>query len=253
MNEDRNKKKKKKGKSKKDDDFPDENDDFPDENDDFSDKDDDDIHDGEEQKELMKKMFEMFGKSFSGKIHNKDFFNLDLNKIIRDLLKQMKFDPRQFQNMKNIDNKELQKIFRENAGKIKMKGPMVFGFNMKIGKDGMPVIDSFGNVKPKQYGATEIKNVREPLIDVIDDDEDELIVVAEIPGVLKENIEIKANERSITIIGYNEEKEPKYDTTIDLPCRINPDHAQASLKNGILEVKLQKDKEDQKSKKISVE
>jgi HSP20 family protein len=85
------------------------------------------------------------------------------------------------------------------------------------------------------------------------DEEKEVIVVAEIPGCVKENIELKATESSLTIIACDEEDVRKYNSTIDLPSNINPDHARARYQNGILEVKLEKVLGKHKGKKISVD
>jgi HSP20 family protein len=85
------------------------------------------------------------------------------------------------------------------------------------------------------------------------EEEEEIVVVAEIPGCIKENIELKATESSLTIIACDEEDARKYNTTVDLPTNINPDYAKARYRNGILEVKLQKVKGRHKGKKISVD
>lgn len=222
---------------------------------------------GEEFNDMKNSLNKYFAKFMPNMDFNKIFsqifrqFNIDpsqmpdqaeLNRMFKELLGNMKFDPTKLPN-----SDELQKMMKNNQGKKKTLGPFVFGVNMKVGKDGKLKFDSFGNVKQKQFGETEVKEVRSPMVDIIDNEEEEdLIVVAEVPGVLKKNIELKANERSITIIAneVNEENgslTPKYETTVELPCSINPDHAQASLKNGILEIKLKK--KANTGKNISVE
>ncbi len=221
---------------------------------------------GEEFNDMKNSLNKYFSKNMPNMDFNKIFsqifrqFNIDpskmpdqaeLNRMFRDLLGKMKFDPTKLPN-----SEELKKMMKNNQGKATIRGPFVFGVNMKLGKDGKLKFDSFGNVKQKQHGETEVKEVRSPMIDIIDNEEEDLIVVAEVPGVLKKNIELKANERSITIIAneVNEENgklTPKYETTVELPCSINPDHAQASLKNGILEIKLKK--KAKTGRKISVE
>jgi HSP20 family protein len=98
----------------------------------------------------------------------------------------------------------------------------------------------------------EVKETREPLTDIIEE-ENEIIVVAEMPGCIKEKIELKATYNSITIIGHDEEGTKKFETTLDLPSKINPDRAKANFKNGILEIKLQKLNSQSNGKKINID
>ncbi|MFA5033310.1 MAG: Hsp20/alpha crystallin family protein [bacterium] len=97
------------------------------------------------------------------------------------------------------------------------------------------------------------------------DKEDHLLLRAEVPGLKKENLEISASEDSVTIKGErkqaSEEKgenyyrvERKFGTflrTIGLPVEIKPDMIDATLKDGILEIKMPK-KEIKKSKKVQI-
>ena len=88
-----------------------------------------------------------------------------------------------------------------------------------------------------------------PLVEVNEQD-DQIILIAEMPGVTKEDIELKSTNYSMTIstkknvIGRNYYKE------IDLPSAIDPNYAKARYQNGILEVKLKKIEEQQKKIKI---
>lgn len=97
------------------------------------------------------------------------------------------------------------------------------------------------------------------------DKEDHLLLRAEVPGLKKENIEISASENSVTIKGerkqISEEKGENYyraerklgtfSRTINLPVEIKPDVIDATLKDGILEIKMPK-KEIKKSKKVQI-
>ena len=127
----------------------------------------------------------------------------------------------------------------------------MYGFNVGIGPDGNPTVDSFGNIKPKPYsGKPEVQKARIPLVEVQELD-DQIIVIAEMPGILKNEIELKATTNSLTISTKPSTSGRKYYKEIDLPVSINSDYAKARYTNGILEIKLKK--VDEKHKNIQVE
>jgi len=157
------------------------------------------------------------------------------------------------ENMMRIFD-EARKISKKNVGK---EGPFIYGFSMRIGPDGKPHIEEFGNIpETKGSSATLELSQREPLTDVIEGDE-EISVVAEIPGVEKEdiNLEVSEDERSL-IIDVDTPKR-KYHKELELPCKVKSDSAKATYKNGVLEVKLkraeEKKKEEKKGIRINVE
>ncbi|MEM2421408.1 MAG: Hsp20/alpha crystallin family protein [Acidilobaceae archaeon] len=93
----------------------------------------------------------------------------------------------------------------------------------------------------------------EPLVDVIERD-DEVWVIADVPGVSREDIDVRVTEREVTIKAYSSER--KYYKTIDLPVEVNPETAKASYRNGVLEIKIKKKKgggEGGKGFKVTVE
>ncbi len=61
-------------------------------------------------------------------------------------------------------------------------------------------------------------------------------MVAEVPGVSKDDIEIKVKPKQLIIKAKG--KDRKYYKTIDLPKEVIPEKAKASYKNGVLEVRL---------------
>ncbi len=115
-------------------------------------------------------------------------------------------------------------------------GPYYYGVRITIGPDGVPKVEEFGNIK-RVGGRPIVTEEAEPLVDVIDQD-DEIIVVAELPGVDKNKIKVRATEEKLII---NAENHRKYHKVIDLPAKINPNTAKASYRNGVLEVKLKKE------------
>ncbi len=151
-----------------------------------------------------------------------------LNKFMKQFLKN--FNPEALgKNWKDIE-----KQMRE-GGPIR---PAVFGFNIGLGPDGKPTFQNFGNVKQKE-GKPEVNEVRDPLVDIVEEGE-ELIVVAEVPGVKKEDITLSATETTLSIQAKSQDKERNYEKVVNLPAKINPNIAKARYTNGILEVRLQK-------------
>ncbi|MGX2039005.1 Hsp20/alpha crystallin family protein [Methylocaldum sp. MU1018] len=94
---------------------------------------------------------------------------------------------------------------------------------------------------------------RVPRVDVIDR-EQELAVRAELPGVVKENLDVSLQDNSLTIraTAQHEEKEEKgqyyrrelsrgeFQRTVRLPCRVEGDKTKASFKDGVLELTIPK-------------
>ncbi len=124
---------------------------------------------------------------------------------------------------------EIYKHMEENPS------PFVYGFTMRIGPDGKPRIEEFGNV-PKM-GFRELEGYREPLVDV-SEDEKYVYVTAEIPGVEKEQIDLQVNEETLTI--KVDVPERKYYKVVDLPEPVKPETAKATYKNGLLDVTIEK-------------
>jgi HSP20 family protein len=128
---------------------------------------------------------------------------------------------------------------------IKEMGPFVYGYSMILGSDGKPVIREFGNVKPSTkstfFGmpkpSLEIKNEREPLVDIMDEN-DNIKIVAELPGVNKSDINLNCTENAVTISVDTPKR--KYYKEIELPAEVDSKNAKASYINGVLELTLPK-------------
>ena len=149
-------------------------------------------------------------------------------------------------NMQNLSPEELRKEFMKIS---KGRDPIIYGFKVGVGPNG-PVIDSFGNVKKEPYsGKPKVDETREPLTEV-NEEEEQIIVVSEMPGVTKEDISLKATNRSLTISTQGGKSGRAYFKEIDLPAAVNSDFAKARYTNGILEVKLKKKSEKHTNIKI---
>jgi HSP20 family protein len=115
-------------------------------------------------------------------------------------------------------------------------GPIVYGYSVTIGPDGKPVIREFGNVKKGEGPAWKsIQDKREPLIDIVTSD-NVLRVIAELPGVNKEDIDITMNGRSLAISVDTPNR--KYHKELDLPVEVDPNGAKSTYNNGVLEVTM---------------
>ncbi len=141
---------------------------------------------------------------------------------------------------------------------VKQYGPFVYGYSMSIGPDGKPNVQEFGNVKPSrrpgafgiQQPALEPKETREPLVDVINE-QAQVRVVAELPGVEKSDIKTSINEDQLTI--KVDSSTQKYYKEVKLPTGVDPDSSKASYNNGVLEITLRKLQPRPKGKEIKID
>ena len=142
---------------------------------------------------------------------------------------------------------EIAQELEESGGEIKKEGEIdlgnlkkgmkgVFGFSVKSAVGGKPVVEPFGNIKRTPKGPT-IEKEREPITDIFDE-EDEIIVMAEMPGINADDIKLDLKEDILDISAQNEDR--KYHKEVLLPGKIQAETLQSSYKNGILEIKMKK-------------
>jgi len=99
----------------------------------------------------------------------------------------------------------------------------------------------YGNVDfdvNRQFASPEREDAgttTETHVDVQEDDE-EIRVVADLPGVSDDDIDVKCDGRTLWITAQGERRE--YDEQIRLPAEVNELTATAAYNNGILEVTL---------------
>jgi len=130
----------------------------------------------------------------------------------------------------------MHKAFATSSKRKGLYGPYVYGFSMSLGPDGKPVIREFGNMRKSRFGP-EIRDEREPLVDIMEEDAD-VVVVAELPGVERDDIALHTT-RDELVISVDAPKR-RFHKELRLPARVEPDSAQTSYKNGVLEVRLKK-------------
>lgn len=179
------------------------------------------------------------------------WFFRDIDEMFREI---EEFMEREFRELSKRVPKDLVRERRRPDGSvIREWGPFVYGYSMTIGPDGKPKIREFGNIKPGVrpgrlgFGrpSFDIREEREPLVDVIVTD-GEVKVIAELPGVEKEDINLHGTEDTLTISVDTAER--KYYREVDLPVKVDPKKAKSSYKNGVLEVTLPAKKEEEKPK-----
>src|SRR5215204_5786545 len=130
--------------------------------------------------------------------------------------------------------RDVEKMMQEAFKNVEQQVPKNLVKERKL--DDGSVVRKFGNIDafPNILGGNlTVKEEREPLVDIIKSP-DELRVVAEVPGVNKEDLRLRADENSLTIESVT--GQPRYHKRVELPETVDSTSAKSSYKNGILEV-----------------
>jgi HSP20 family protein len=134
-----------------------------------------------------------------------------------------------------MENGQYEKQGEFNVQGLGEKARGVYGVSVKMGTGGKPTVQSFGNIHPTAKGP-EVTEVREPLIDVFDEDK-EVLVVAELPGAQGPEIVVTVKNRKLTIEAKGTHR---YAKTIELPAKVQPEPSRKVYRNGLLEVRFAK-------------
>ena len=122
--------------------------------------------------------------------------------------------------------------------KGKVRG--VYGFSVKtaLGQQGEHElkIEPFGNISRKPSGETVVEDVREPLADVYEE-EDHVLVLAEIPGVSKKDVQLELAGNRLTIRARRGEK--RYLKDVQLPQSFTEEKMHWECANGILKIRFE--------------
>jgi len=128
----------------------------------------------------------------------------------------------------------------ERGGDIKglpRRAKGVYGVSIRT-LAGKPVIETFGNIRETAKGPV-VEEVREPIVDVFDE-EDHILVIAELPGVSEDKIKIEVDGDILNLTASDTDK--KYAKEILLPSKVKPPSLKTTYKNGIFEIKLDKER-----------
>jgi HSP20 family protein len=85
----------------------------------------------------------------------------------------------------------------------------------------------------RETGEKRYLDIRKPLIDVLEAEET-VHIIAEMPGIEKENIVLNATDLILDIETID--GNPKYSERVEMPVKVDPQSAKATYKNGVLEV-----------------
>lgn len=114
----------------------------------------------------------------------------------------------------------------------------VYGVSIKtgLGDQGQEEVkvEPFGNIRPQPSGEPVVDETREPLVDVHEED-DHVLVLAEIPGVSKENVELDLSGDRLSI--FAKRGEVTYRKEIELPEKFPEDKMAWECRNGILKIR----------------
>ncbi len=174
------------------------------------------------------------------RIFGDDFFGFD-----RDFERMREEMERLMEGMMSrVPSEDFEKLAKKPTGGV-------YGVSIRIGPEGKPVIREFGNVKPEAGGGENapISDEREPLVDIIEGKND-IIVIAELPGVEKRDIFVSGEGRELVIDVKTAER--KYYKELDLPHSADFANAKAKYNNGVLEVVIQKSEKGSANKKIGI-
>ncbi len=125
--------------------------------------------------------------------------------------------------------------FTSPSGRVKA----VYGISVNTGVGGKPTIEPFGNVRKTARGPV-VEEEREPLVDIFDE-KDHVSIIAELPGIEEEHIHIKLQGDILTFSAANGDR--KYYKEVVLPGDADAATLTRTYKNGILEIKISKKRE----------
>jgi len=125
----------------------------------------------------------------------------------------------------------------EITGLDKNKGIRgVYGFTVRLGATGNTRVQPFGNIKKEENRIT-VQEIREPIVDIFEEEEG-LLLIAELPGVARDDIDLDVKDDILIITASG--KERKYAKEVLLPFKVDPNKVTTVLNHGVLEIRLSK-------------
>ncbi|MEI6899027.1 MAG: Hsp20/alpha crystallin family protein [Bacteroidota bacterium] len=115
-----------------------------------------------------------------------------------------------------------------------MKG--VYGFTINTMAGGSPKVETFGNIRKTPEGP-KVDEEREPITDIFDE-KNEVMVIAEMPGIEEDDIKIELKEDILEISAKS--KTRSYKKELLLPVKLSKEGLRHKFTNGILEIKIKK-------------
>lgn len=112
----------------------------------------------------------------------------------------------------------------------------MYGFRLGSLSGGIPTVETFGNVRNTEQGP-KVEEEREPMTDVFDE-ESEIKIYAEMPGVEESQIEVAIEGNQLIIKANNSSR--NYRKVLSLSANIDSASLSSQYKNGILEISIKK-------------
>ena len=126
---------------------------------------------------------------------------------------------------------------KDSSGKIRG----VYGINVRtaLGDHGQTElkVEPFGNVRRGGAETPPGEDVREPLVDIHEED-DHVLVLVELPGVAKENVELKAVDGRLELSA--ERGKTTFRKEVELPEKCSAERMNWECCNGILKVRFRR-------------
>lgn len=111
-----------------------------------------------------------------------------------------------------------------------------YGLNIKHASDGSGVkVEPFGNVKQDETGEATVDEIREPPVDVFEED-DHVLLIIEMPGIALEQARLHLEGDVLALSADNGAK--KYGKEILLPEGIDADSMTTKANNGVFEIRF---------------
>lgn len=115
-----------------------------------------------------------------------------------------------------------------------MKG--VYGFTINTAGGGSPKVETFGNIRKTPEGP-KVDEEREPITDIFNET-DEIVIIAEMPGVEENDLKIELKEDMLEISAVS--KSRNYRKELLLPEKVADNNLSHKFTNGILEIRIKK-------------
>jgi HSP20 family protein len=115
----------------------------------------------------------------------------------------------------------------------------VYGFSVRLGTEGEPKVEPFGNIRREKGKGPVVEEEREPMVDVFDEKES-VVVVAEMPGINEKDITVELRDDILTIAAATGERKYHKEVLLDVP--VTSEGLTRSYRNGILEIRICKKK-----------
>ena len=114
----------------------------------------------------------------------------------------------------------------------------VYGFTMRTGlgeQQDRVRVEPFGNIKrDKDTGQTVVQEIREPLVDIFEEEDCTLLVI-EMPGITTKDIRLEVRDDVLAI--FAEKGDKKYRKEVLLKHGLSMDRITMTCNNGIVEIK----------------